>query len=56
MTNSFCWCGRVGKQQFNFRCVRHASKEAPKKLEKVAKFRGDSKFQRENQMFNNKGE
>lgn len=46
----FCYCGRVGKPQYEGKCERHRGKEQKKK-EKQAKFRGDSKWQLENGMF-----
>lgn len=47
----FCFCGRVGKPQFLGKCARHAGKEAPKKKETIKKYRGDSKWSKENEMF-----
>lgn len=52
----WCFCGLVGLPQYLGKCKRHAKSEPPKKLEKQRAFRGNSKWQVEQQMFNNKGE
>lgn len=52
----FCFCGRIGEERFMDKCERHRLKEAPKKKIASPKFRGDSKWQRNQQMFNNKEE
>ena len=54
--NTFCFCGRLAKIQFNGKCARHNGKEPPKRKEAQRKFRGDSKFGKENGLFKNKGE
>jgi hypothetical protein len=38
------------------RCERHKGLVAKPKIEKISKYRGDSKFQKEMGMFKNKGE
>lgn len=50
----FCFCGKVAK--YEDKCERHVGKEQKKKIERISNFRGDSKFQKEQGMFNNKGE
>lgn len=50
----FCFCGRVGLPQYMGKCARHAGKEAPKKRDKMRKFRGDSKWAKNEQFFKGK--
>lgn len=54
MTSFWCFCGLVGLPQYQGKCERHRLKEAPKKKEKIAKYRGDSKWGKENGFFETK--